>query len=340
MKKNKLLIIVNLIFALTSCSASVNNENYDSKDYSVEYAEDELEKSNDEQFLTGTKFYFDIYSPDINKLREEKSIESEEKARISVDDLEIYINLVGTEKNWDTEIMNEISHKPIIDIGFIPRADSRKWEVEIKNIGEYVLNNVKLKYKIIAYKYDIEFDESTATVLSNDLVVFKELIGEMTIENIAPETFENETIFYMGTFPYVEIEIEEVLVDGMDKDISVKVENEYFGFEWLSDMQDTLVMYGIVAPYLNIPQEVQNDKNKIYILKTEVFDSMDIAQIYFRELEDLGIEELKIIEGKNGDIAIEVGCFENVYDVQIVFSEIFKELEGPRVEFYVEVLYK
>ncbi len=161
--------------------------------------------------------------------------------------LDIKLNLQETNyKLWSKDTMDFLGNELIIGEGFVYKPDNKKWYISVENSEDLEQKNVEITYTIKAYKNEIEYGIDKADIISTELVLYAEHTDIWKIDTISNEIPEYKDIFYMWTFPYVEIEVNSVIVDGIEHKYSNTKACHFFEeFYSLQDAPHYRSLFGI-----------------------------------------------------------------------------------------------
>lgn len=164
----------------------------------------------------------------------------------SIWDITVSLKLEESDEAWDEKVMDAISPQPIIDLGFIHVVDNKRWLIEVKNNDNRDLRTVEIIYSITAYKHEIEFGIDKADIKRYEPVVYKQFSNKIKVDELDMEESMTEIIFYMGTFPYVEVRVDKIMVNGIEQLIQLPSESYlYHEFNELQDSQHLRLLLGI-----------------------------------------------------------------------------------------------
>jgi hypothetical protein len=136
------------------------------------------------------------------------------------------------ENKWDKSIMKEFGSILLKEQGLVYKDSDKKWEFEVANNGNGVATNIDVIYKIVAYKHEIDLDEKTNSINNFRPLVFKESTKTIHIDYLPPGKSVTFTIFYMGTFPKVDLIVSKLTSDQknfINKPVTV---SKYFNDEF------------------------------------------------------------------------------------------------------------
>lgn len=126
--------------------------------------------------------------------------------------LYVYLDIVDSTTEWNKEIMLDYGciNGPIVGEGFTNKdtKDEKKFDLVVVNNGKAPATNVKIKYKITAFKNEIVYGIDSAEILSYSPVVHIEVEKEINLSYLPPGIKKHYTVFYMATFPNAQLEVE------------------------------------------------------------------------------------------------------------------------------------
>lgn len=182
---------------------------------------------------------------DIDNVGGVEQVVSVEEANES-NELTISIVEHNSDDIWDAELMEAVSVAPIQELGFLGKTSHAMWYLEINNAINVAYKNLKIDYTVRIYKHDVKFGIDYADVVSYDLQLFGEFSKSVIIDDLLELERKEYDIAYLGTIPYIEIEIDGVSIDNKLLDIELPiVEYIYPEFNYLDDSQHLRELLGV-----------------------------------------------------------------------------------------------
>jgi len=155
--------------------------------------------------------------------------------------------IVDANSEWNELVMEPFDLAPPKSEGFTYSNADKKLVLEVTNNSGEPLTDVLITYEVIAYKNEIEFGIDRADVIDYYPVIHKQAIQEWKIESIAKGDVIKKDVFFMGTYPQVEVNLLSITMSGNNLIDSKKVITKYRHgeFEYLEDSQHLRKMLGV-----------------------------------------------------------------------------------------------
>jgi hypothetical protein len=138
-----------------------------------------------------------------------------EKIQYTYDNISISIYLEEADQSWDQEVMSDVREEPISALGFLSEPAKQKITLSAKvaNLEEsFPQEDISIEYTIRLYKHDLTLGCDYIDVLDYQLRECIEVQRTIDLGKVQDEWIIEEVLSYIGTIPYVEVEINKLMI--------------------------------------------------------------------------------------------------------------------------------